>query len=349
MTWINRYVNLDLTGGLDDGTSEANAFQTVASLNASGLGGGYRFYWKRLATPYAHTGTTDIDVTLAGTDTNPQRHEAYETTPGDGGIWDAVSTDGSTGYIRWSGAHVQLIGFRLEASGANQVNLSCVSSYAVHYRTSQHGGAGGPALANTFYCFYQVAKSGYQGFSIAGGNKAAAIWYAGLFLNQYGSASTKDLVVGDWYSRGAAFAYSVFRMPSGGTKRCIFVDRINNTLRPLNVVGCRFSGGVNGLLLDEVPTLHSHQLHAAGNHYENHSGYGCDSVTADAGWLHSADDTYHACTSGFSGYGDWAQHTPIALTANPYNDDANEDLEINNAAGGGAVLRSTLLTYDPTA
>jgi hypothetical protein len=86
--WNDVYYNDDLTTGNNDGTSEANAWQSLADVT-SGAVNGDRINFKKTASP----------VTLAANFTFPSGFgdgaiwcRGYETTIGDGGKWEGDSS-----------------------------------------------------------------------------------------------------------------------------------------------------------------------------------------------------------------------------------------------------------------
>ena len=84
MAFDVRYCNPDLSTGSNDGSSEANAFQTVAAAETyiETNGPGVHMYFKRTASRV--NATIDLNATFADT-TKKTILEGYETTPGDKG------------------------------------------------------------------------------------------------------------------------------------------------------------------------------------------------------------------------------------------------------------------------
>ena len=77
--------------------------------------------------------------------------------------------------------------------------------------------------------------------------------------------------------------------------------------------------------------------------FDSNGGYAIDLSSADSELHHSIVENnafYNSTTSNYRTY----DRGGITLTADPFVDAANGDFNINNAAGGGAVLRSTKYT-----
>ena len=84
MAFDVRYCNPDLASGSNDGSSEANAFQTVSAAETyiESNGPGVHMYFKR--TSSRDSSTIDLNATFNDT-TKKTILEGYETTPGDNG------------------------------------------------------------------------------------------------------------------------------------------------------------------------------------------------------------------------------------------------------------------------
>jgi len=84
MAFDERFCNPDLSTGNNDGSSEANAFQTVSAAETyiESNGPGVHMYFKRTSSRV--NATIDLSATFADT-TKKTILEGYETTPGDKG------------------------------------------------------------------------------------------------------------------------------------------------------------------------------------------------------------------------------------------------------------------------
>jgi len=108
------------------------------------------------------------------------------------------------------------------------------------------------------------------------------------------------------------------------------------------VIGCICHGNTSGGIYLS-PAYGNESTMAARNILVSNGGYGIHSVTnATYGDLDNVfDNAYFNNTSGQALN---ANIDPITLTADPFVDAANGDFNLNNAAGGGVVLRSTKYT-----
>jgi hypothetical protein len=84
MSYTEKYLNYDLSTGDNDGSSEANAWQTFSAA-ISGAAAGDRINVKRTSSRIS---TGDIQWTKSGTVDAPIHIRAYETTIGDGGMFE---------------------------------------------------------------------------------------------------------------------------------------------------------------------------------------------------------------------------------------------------------------------
>ena len=119
-----RYCNPDLSSGSDDGSSEANAFQSVSDavsyINSNGPG--VHMYFKR--TSSRDSSTINISATFADT-TKKTILEGYETTPGDRGKFQIGSNSSGQIILGTAADNMILRNFDIEFAGAGGVS-NCV-------------------------------------------------------------------------------------------------------------------------------------------------------------------------------------------------------------------------------
>jgi len=115
MAFDVRYCNPDLASGSNDGSSEANAFQTVAAAETyiESNGPGVHMYFKRTASRV--NATIDLIATFNDT-TKKTILEGYETTPGDKGKFQIGHSGNGQVYLRAAADGVILRNFDIEYS-----------------------------------------------------------------------------------------------------------------------------------------------------------------------------------------------------------------------------------------
>ena len=115
MAFDVRYCNPDLASGSNDGSSEANAFQTVSAAETyiETNGPGVHMYFKRASSRV--NATIDLNATFNDT-TKKTILEGYETTPGDKGKFQIGHSGNGQVYLRAAADGVILRNFDIEYS-----------------------------------------------------------------------------------------------------------------------------------------------------------------------------------------------------------------------------------------
>ena len=125
MAWAEKYANFDLTTGLNDGSSEANAWQTPAAVIAA-VAAGDRVNIKKQSTPYQIV-TATINFNVSGTIGAPIYYRGYETTIGDGGFWEVQYNNNSIYGINFNGNFNYVEGIDYSAGALKSQNTFTVS------------------------------------------------------------------------------------------------------------------------------------------------------------------------------------------------------------------------------
>ena len=115
MAFDVRYCNPDLSTGSNDGSSEANAFQTVSAAETyiETNGPGVHMYFKRASSRV--NATIDLNATFNDT-TKKTILEGYETTPGDKGKFQIGFNGNGQVYFRSTADGIILRNFDIEYS-----------------------------------------------------------------------------------------------------------------------------------------------------------------------------------------------------------------------------------------
>jgi hypothetical protein len=75
--------------------------------------------------------------------------------------------------------------------------------------------------------------------------------------------------------------------------------------------------------------------------FYGNGGWGIRTETASKSWLYVQSCAYGSNTSGAAGAAVVSENGAVTLTADPFTDAAGGDFSLNNAAGGGALLKGT--------
>ena len=128
MAFDVRYCNPDLASGSNDGSSEANAFQTVSAAETyiESNGPGVHMYFKR--TSSRDSSTIDLNATFADT-TKKTILEGYETTIGDNGKFQIGHSGNGQVRLRASADGVILRNFDIEYSRTDTNGVLIQSGY----------------------------------------------------------------------------------------------------------------------------------------------------------------------------------------------------------------------------
>lgn len=348
MAWTERYANFDLATGLNDGTSEANAWKTPAAVIA-GVAAGQRVNIKRQSAAYNLTTTVTFNVN--GTATAPIWYRAYASTPGDGGIWECAYNSSGTANLSFSGTYniVEGVWFKEgAASNANSMAVSSVNSWMIRCRADNRGQ---PDYGNMYRCFIAIRDGGGSNglISIAGTNSGSVQWRDCFIQKTGSSASSTGVVYSDAYGQALSFENCVFIGKGNTNEDGIFLDRLGDA-RGIFVNGCRFYNFRHGINIDEEPANSYNRTIISRSLFDTMAGYGIKRTNTAGGFVQLLGNYYRACTSGFTDYATESELAEnIALTADPFVDKANFDFRLNETAGGGAVIRAIVESMDPAA
>ena len=338
MAWTERYANFDLTTGANDGTSEANAWQTPAAVIA-GVAAGNRVNIKRQAVPYNLT--TTITFNVAGTALAPIYYRAYANTPGDGGFWDVAYNSGGISNLAFSANYAYVEGINFFAGDARNANLFAVegiNSFAIRCKATAYNSE--IILANAIFCDIALTSSGSSSQSrirMQGTNSYNNIWMYNRFRFDELSSYPYGAIV-DSYGMALIVCGCVFIGSS--VRNGFFIDRANDARLQL-ISNNKFYNCNNAIVVDEEPNAVREDITIINNAFSSMAGYAVKRTNTEAGYVRALQNYYHACTSGFSDYSEEAMISGnIALSASPFIDPANNDFSINEIANGGAILRA---------
>jgi len=326
------YYNSAATGA-NDGTSEADAYTDLqTALNS--LSAGDHLYCKRAASREG-VKTTNLTLSTSATNTDPPTIiEGYETTPGDGGMYQTASP------VVFTGEHIILAYFDVDKDNDTTEAISLAGDGSVAYRckaTSTYG------YGNCFYLNDSVAiecssyavcggvgdgcfeGSRYQLINcyaeITDGNDGCAVSFNSgfrqhnmigcLFVNS-GTGTNNDgvRVFGSSNSNGVTILNCTFY--NFGGNAIVDTEGIGNTTTQPNIYyGNLFYNCGNGIVNAQGVNVNTLAMCAASNAF--------GSITSNQ-------------VSNIS-----VNFDPITLTASPFED--TTDFQINDTSGGGASIR----------
>ena len=326
------YYNSAATGA-NDGTSEADAFTDLQTALDS-LSAGDHLYCKRAASREG-VKTTDLTFTTSPTNTgDPTIIEGYETTPGDGGMYQTASP------VDFTGEHIILAYFDVDKDDDTTEAISLSGDGSVAYRckaTSTYG------FGNCFYLNDSVAIE-CSSYAVCGGAGDGCFEGSRFqLINCYAEITDGN--------DGAAVSFnSGFRQHN--MIGCLFVNSgtgtNNNGVRVggssnssgVTILNCTFYNfGGNAIvdtdgIADTTPQpniYYGNLFYNCGNGIVNAQGVNVNTLAMCA-----ASNAFGSITSNqVSNIS--VNFDPITLTASPFEDIT--DFQINDTSGGGASIR----------
>lgn len=337
MAWTEKYANFDLTTGDNDGSSEANAWQTTLAMT-TGLGTTVsvptRVNIKRQAVGYNLTESQTWSP--AGTALCPLWYRGYTTTPGDGGLWEVRYNSIGVASLMISGGYCTVEGVAfLPGATTNVSGFSAAGFFSTMTRCQLYCANAYPSTWNLIDCDISLSNT-Y--FDAAGANAGPCLMYGNRFT-LLDSIGVTELARVDCYGRNVAIVNNLF-VGNGASGVCgISIDRANEG-REVQIIGNTFYNIGTGLKIDEEPNAVGERGLVMGNVFDTMAAYGIERTNTEAGFLTILKNYYRACTSGFTNYTEASTLTNTAFTASPFVDAANGDFRLNETAGGGGVLRA---------
>lgn len=332
MAITEKYANFDLATGSNDGTSEANAWQTLAGITYAA---GERVNIK-VAT--REVLSADYAMATAGSTTQPVYIRGYTTTIGDGGkfLMDAagniLSFIGDNIILEnidvdSAGSTYQFM-FRFESAGGLIRNAKIVDKQAGTRTANSVSLASSSADSIYIECRAAAASTGYV-------VNTTRCFGTGIVVNSVnGMPGVYDSVNYDAGSLAHILVYSGTSTANTG----IYVHGMTNSegmgINHFTVDG--FDDGIRFQQGDANPT--DGQFLANGVISGAVDAISTDDATVVTGVAFTSIAFYNN-TNDFSDMGDAIVINEITLTDDPYIDSANGDFRPNIAAAGGALLR----------
>jgi hypothetical protein len=330
MSYTEKYLNYDLSTGDNDGSSEENAWQTFADA-ISGAAAGDRVNVKKASS---RVSTGDIQWTKAGTQDAPIHIRAYETTIGDGGMFEMNNR------FRCSAADVITEGIDIVSNTTLLLWMSGNRNVAYRCRVEY-------ANASAACCIVRALT--------------------GVLINCYIKADVGSGYVVNLYQSAAIGCY--FEATDGATTSSgARMVELENSYRYSNVVNCIFKGngdadlkGINivndqngrgGLIQNNVfegmgtcityneggmgqsiAVIQDNIFYNATKAIENLRG-----TNSSSKWGYFINNNATGLLTGaaYTNVGDYIPNQ-IVLTESPFIDTTH--YELNDAPGGGALCK----------
>ena len=338
MAFVEKYANFDLATGLNDGSSEADAWQTPAAVIA-GVAAGDRVNIKKQASPFQTSG--DLTFSVAGTATAPIWYRGYETTIGDGGRWEidlAVNLDD----LIFSGDHTIVDSIKVsEFQSAHTFRIDGGQSWLLNSIIDTKAGGvdsnGNVEVVNVFNCLFNLSRNTLR---IDQPNTQNACIMNSVFRWQ-GVLAATNMIYADSYARSMNFVGCAFIGDGQVDCDAITIDRADFN-RQVLVADCRFYNCRHGILIDEEPNAARENIYLHRNIFSTMAGYAVWQNTASfLGRVKHFQNFYHNCTSGYSNYPEEDILIPaVSLSESPFVDPLNGDFTINDVLNGGRAVRN---------
>ena len=333
MAMTEKYANFDLATGSNNGTSEANAWQTWGAIT---FAAGERVNFKKTASRFA-LGT--VTMSTSGTAGNPVELRGYESTIGDGGKFQV------TGNMTVSAHNSIVVDFDAVSTTIAAVFIvngksSLARCLADQQNTTNSAGqAVSLADGSAVFCWMKSAstrtvdsngstvalnRANLIGCKVIGSGSAAAVHANYAFRNNNISGCVID-ANGDYGIYAASLASGV----TSSIDNCLIYDASDGIYM------------AEGLDVGDNATLN------ITNNVIWSALYGINNADAvgDLAQTWVIGNAMGDLTSGrLAGFSNVEEIDPITLTADPFVNAADGDFNINNTAGGGAVLRAVEVT-----
>jgi hypothetical protein len=350
MAITERYLDVELTTGANDGTSEADAWQTWAAA-AGGLAAGERLNVKNPSTRFDVS--SSVFFLQGGIGTTPVHIRGYGSTIGDG-----VLAQMSNAYLIFNGANLLVEGLDVENGSSPASPIISVNGFNSHLynciarKTGISSGTVGSLLAfnggSIANCYVEIdvdmtTTSGLSPIEVQNGNAYGNIV---RFKSRVGAVGA---LAGIKCEAGNEHASAVIR-------NLVYTDR-----------GVLPSASISGILLNNLNSNFSGNFHVCNNTIDNmylgvfltdqgastvnsSSAYCNNLITSTPiGFIGTSDNNYFRPTNflinnavdGVMAGG--VEIDTLRLTADPYVDAENQDFTLNDVPGGGAAVRARAL------
>lgn len=345
MTFVEKYANFDLTTGNNDGTSEANAWQTWAAVSA-GISAGDRVNIKQQSSPFVATNT--ITITDVSLNNIPVAYRGYQSTIGDGGMWKAtISTGGIGGFTFAQNTESNYVFENMEIIAAPTSNLTAINLGYGYIRNCVFKATtvrlNGASSFNS--CFGCAGTYSSKNISTSASFRSSTHTNSVFHLDV--STTSEHFIGGDEYAAATVYKNCIFHNDGPTTTvSCLQINRAADAYGA-RFIGCRFNGWNKAIdIPNNEPAVNRERITIKDCIFTDceYAVFGAGITTRHVVML---DNYYYQLTSGFTNYPAIQEVNNTALGANPYVDVANKNFGLNQVSNGGQLIRNRLDTYGP--
>lgn len=321
--------------GANDGTSEADAYTNLqTALNS--LSAGDHLYCKR-ATSREGVKTTNLTFATSATTGGPTIIEGYETTPGDGGMYQTASP------VLISGEHVLLKYFDVDkdddSTPAIRLSGDCCVAYRCKVTSTYSAGA----------CFNIIDGAAVEcaGYGVCSASLDSVFelyraWSIGCYAEITDGENGAAFYIRSAFRANCCIGGVANNTGAGTSNSGIIIAEGNNSGGSV-VSNCTVYNCANGIYevdgnrnVTTLPNLYYGNLfYNVGYGINNSQGTNATELSQyNFGNAYGSVTT--AQTTNLSNVDDHA----VTLTSSPFVD--TTDFRINNESGGGALLKGLL-------
>jgi hypothetical protein len=331
MAITERYCNPDLATGLNDGTSEANAWQSLSTA-ASSYAAGHRVNIKRTSSRDA---SGDVTFATSATALSPVHIRGYTSTIGDGGMYQ------TSGTLTFSGDVMLVEGIDTERSSSYSQPFIMGSNGGIAYRCRSKNTSATSVCrsmqlfdAGAMYCDI---------INVSSDSNSSALEISRGFAHgcRVNSNSGRGIDLEHGYRVGDLQKCYIFGNGSAGSSG-IYVTGIDNN-GGLGYTDNYIYGVADGIYFNDLDAfpIGTHSFVGRNIIYSVTNGiFNNDTGVVESTATLIQNAIGSAATARYSGFGDLPLPGDITLTADPFVDAANGDFTLNNVSGGGALLRA---------
>lgn len=356
MTYVDRYANFDLATGANDGTSEADAWQSWADIYA-GLTAGVRVNIKKQSAPLDFS-TFDIDYQISGitsppTASHPIMFSGYESVTGDGGMWEAECDQGGLRNFRIRDCEFcHFENLKVHAGPTNNNLVLWLGTHSNGFITVRNCST----ISTSFITYGHVANSyiGLRGTLTVGravfgstSNRTTHVIDSVVdFISSGTNTFSHDhLISVDDFLKSCSFTNCIFLSRTSTTQDGINHNRPQDS-ESITYDQCRFYGFDNAIVFAVEPAFDDRKITITNCVFEDCGRAIYRGGASELGFVKIRDCYYRNMTTEFTNYTEISETHNTPLTADAFVDGVNGNFLLNSTAGGGQVIRDAGGSYD---
>lgn len=336
MAFTERYANFDLATGNNDGTSEANAWQTPAAVEA-GVAAGDSVNIKKQASPWdlGTDGSIQWD-TVHGTTTNRIRYRGYGSTIGDGVKWEVVNTGGSAYDFDIKTNFTDIEDISIDCSPGNFVSMEVGNGPGSVTRRCYIYTKNSGLSIGSFECC--LIRAEVAQIVIAGGN-SYNVFVRNNTLILEGENVSDYLAIIDCYSRAVFIEGNTFIDKTGSADHHLLSIYRPDFGEGGIIFNNRFYGAYSGVYFTATPGNQQRHFFIRGNVFEGNDIGVRENGSSDGRILIEQNYYYNMGTGFATNSGEWVRDN-VSLSASPFVSASGNNFDINRIADAGLAVRA---------